>query len=170
MSTTLRDLLLPELEAEFDSTRKTLGNIPDGHTAYKPHEKSFPLSRLAGHTAELPNFINAILTTPDLDFGTAVMPKPYFMETTQQALALFNELADKALTALKNTSDDAFHQNWKLSYKGHDIYSGTRYMAYRQMGLNHLIHHRAQLGVYLRLLNAPVPGCYGPTADEPWNG
>ncbi len=166
---TLRDLLIPELETEFAKTRKVLGNVPDGNTAFKPHERSMTLSHLAGHVADLPVFISSILSTPAYDFGIDNR-KPYHMETTQAALAQFEENADRALAALKHTSDEALQQNWTLTYKGHGIFSGSRYKAYRDMGLNHLIHHRAQLGVYLRLLNAHVPGTFGPSADEPWNG
>ena len=166
---TVRDLLIPELETELAKTRKVLGNVPDSDVTFKPHEKSMSLSHLAGHVADLPVFITKILTTPTYDFGVDNR-KPFHLETTQAALAQFEENADHALTALKHASDETLHQNWTLSYKGHGIYSGSRYKAYRDMGLNHLIHHRAQLGVYLRLLNAHVPGTFGPSADEPWQG
>ncbi len=166
---TLRDLLIPELESEFDKTRKVLRNVPDGNLPFKPHEKSMALSHLAGHVADLPVFITNILSTPSYDFGIDNR-KPYHMETTQATVAQFEENADHALTALKHASDETLHQHWSLAYKGHGIFSGSRYKAYREMGLNHLIHHRAQLGVYLRLLNAHVPGTFGPSADEPWTG
>ena len=88
------------------------------------------------------------------------------METKQQALAQFDEVADKALSTVKNTSDEVFRQHWVLTWSGHTIYSGDRYNAYRNLGINHLVHHRAQLGVYLRELNIPIPGTYGPSGDE----
>ena len=166
-TTTLRQLLLPELEEELQKTRKMINHLPDGPLDYKPHEKSFNLARLAGHTAEMAGFITMILTTPDCQLGVTPTTRLTY-ETKPQLLAEFNELADKTVTALKDITDETFHQLWKLTYKGHDLYSGTRYNAYRSMGLNHMIHHRAQLGVYLRLLDSPVPATFGPSADEPF--
>lgn len=162
-----RDLLLPELEQELEKTRKMIHHLPEGHHDFKPHEKSFTYARLAGHTAELAGFMTMILTTPSFDIGSGART-PVVFESKQQILAAFNDLADKTISALKNTSDESFDQNWKLTYKEHTIFSGSRYNAYRQMGLNHMVHHRAQLGVYLRLLNAPVPATFGPSADEPF--
>ena len=167
-TTNLRTLLLPELEAEFAKTRKMIDQLPDGQGEFKAHEKSMSLARLAGHTADMPAFITMILTTPEIDLSTANM-KPLLYTTKPQLMAEFNERADAAITALKNTSDQTFEQTWSVGLKGKDIFKGTRYMAYRDMGVNHLVHHRAQLGVYLRLLNAHVPGTFGPSADEPFS-
>jgi uncharacterized damage-inducible protein DinB len=164
-TTTLRTLLLPELEHEFAKTRKMLERVPDGQNAFKPHHKSMPLSHLAGHVAELPEFITTVLTSPNVDMSTMSFT-PYRMETMQQALAQFDQLADTTITTVKNMSDEAFQQNWILSWKGHELFNGNRYTAYREMGVNHLIHHRAQLSVYLRELGVAIPGCYGPSADE----
>lgn len=168
-TTQIRRLLLPELEQEFDKTRKMINYLPDGPLEFKPHEKSFTLSRLAGHTAEMAGFITMILTTPEMEVGSAARVRLAY-ESRPQLLAEFNAQADTAVSAMKNTSDETFEQGWKLGYKGHAIFDGSRYNAYRQMGLNHMIHHRAQLGVYLRLLNAKVPGTFGPSADEPFGG
>lgn len=163
----LRDLLLPELESELAKTRRMLEAVPDGQNEFKPHEKSMLLSRLVGHTAELAGFASAILSGSGIDMGTPSDPRKILrMETKQQILAEFNEAADKAVTALKATTDESFNETWKLSRKGATIFSGSRYTAYRNMVVNHMIHHRAQLGVYLRLLNLPVPATFGPTADE----
>ena len=164
-TTTLRTLLLPELESEFAKTRKFLSVVPDGHNDFKPHPKSMSLSHLAGHVAELPEFLTTMLSSPDLDMGKTPMT-PFRMETRQQALAHFDEVADAAITAVKSTSDEVFQQHWVLSWSGQTIFSGTRYMAYRELGVNHIVHHRAQLGVFLRLLGLPIPGTYGPSADE----
>lgn len=168
-TTQLRGLLLPELEQEFEKTRKMIGYLPDGPLEFKPHEKSFTFARLAGHTAEMAGFIAAILTTPMLEL-TAGGLTPLIYESKAQLLAGFNELADGAVTALKNTSDETFEQHWKVAYKGKAIFEGTRYNAYRMMGVNHMVHHRAQLGVYVRLLGGKVPGTFGPSADEPLGG
>ena len=164
-ATTLRTLLLPELENEFAKTRRMLTVVPDGHNDFKPHEKSMLFHRLVGHLAEMPEFLTTILTSPDLDMGKTSMT-PFRMETSIQALAQFDELADKALTVVRNTSDETFHQTWDLSWGRQTLFHGSRYMAYREMGVNHIVHHRAQLGVYLRLLGVAIPGTYGPSADE----
>jgi uncharacterized damage-inducible protein DinB len=163
-TTTLRTLLLPELNNELAKTRKMLSVLPDGHNDFKPHEKSMTLSRLAGHLAEMPEYFVTVLTSPDLDLAKASFT-PFRMETVQQTIAHFDEVADKALTTIKHFSDQAFEQHWDLTWSGHPIFSGTRYNAYRE-AVNHMAHHRAQLGVYLRLLNLPIPGTYGPSADE----
>jgi uncharacterized damage-inducible protein DinB len=163
----LAERLLPELEAELAKTRKVLEAVPDGHNDFKSHEKSMPLSRLAGHTAELAFTAAVILTHDSVDMGTPADPRKILrMETKQTLLAEFNEMADAAITALKNTTDESFDQTYTLMRKGAPVFSGTRYAAYRNMAVNHMIHHRAQLGVYLRLLDVPVPGTFGPTADE----
>ena len=164
-TTTLRTLLLPELESEFDKTRKIFSALPEGHASFKPAEKSMPFGRLAGHVAEITDYITVILTSPDVDVSALGMT-PLVFETVPQLLAEFNHRADKTITTLKNTSDETFHQQWKLTFHTHPIFSGDRYTAYREVGLNQLIHHRGQLTAYLRLLDARVPGIYGPSADE----
>jgi uncharacterized damage-inducible protein DinB len=165
-TTHLRALLLPELEAELATTRRVLAAIPDGNGEFKCHDKSMSLTKLAGHVAELPSFIAIILTTPRLDMAAPSAHKPFLHDSRVQTVTAFDSFADAALTALKHTSDQTFDQTWPLVYGDHKIFHGTRYNGYRSMGLNHLVHHRAQLGVYLRLLGASVPKSYGPTADE----
>jgi len=162
----LSELLLPELESELAKTRRILAALPDGQLEFKPHEKSMALAKLAGHIAELPAFTSIILTVPSLDVAAPNSPrKPVVMETAGQLVAQFDLAAEKAVAALKNTSDAAFEETWSLSRGPMAIYSGTRYGAYRAFGVNHIIHHRAQLGSYIRLLNHPLPGTYGPSAD-----
>ncbi len=159
--------LLPELEAELAKTRRVLEAVPDGHNDFKPHERSMPLHRLAGHTAEFAGFMAIILTAPGIDMGTPEDPRKILrMETRAALLAEFDELAARALATLKATSDEALDQTWTLSRKGQPVFIGTRYMAYRNNALNHMIHHRGQLSVYLRLLEQPVPGTFGPSADN----
>ena len=162
----ISQLLLPELEAELAITRRILAAVPNGHNTFKPHEKSMSLATLAGHTAELPSFTMVTLAAPDVDLGAPNAYKPNVFETNSQNLDVFNELAAKAIATLKATTDEVFNQEWKLTYGDHVIFNGTRYAAYRTMMMNHLVHHRAQLGVYLRLLGIPVPKTYGPSADE----
>jgi uncharacterized damage-inducible protein DinB len=123
------------------------------------------LGKLAPHVAELANFGYTILTTPELDFGNAPRTRVPF-ESPQQLVKAFDEGAAKVRTALQNTPDEAWTQASKLTFQGKPIFSGSRFLAYRQMFLNHLVHHRAQLGVYLRLNDTPLPATYGPSADD----
>ena len=166
-STFLQALLLPELEAELGKTRKMLTYVPDGHNDFKSADKSMPLSRLAGHTAEFASLVTVILTRNDVDYGTPSDPRRILrMETKEKLLADFDELAAGALEAMRATDDEILMQTWRASKKGVPAFSLPRYGAYRNMAMNHMIHHRAQLGVYLRLLGLPVPSTFGPTADE----
>jgi len=160
----ISDLLLSEFDAEVKSTRLTLERVPI-KPDFKPHAKSMPLGKLAPHVAELAGFGVTILTTPELDFGTSTSTRLPF-ESAEQLVRAFDEGAAKVRAALKNTSDEAWTQPWKLSFQGKPIFSGSRFLAYREMFLNHLVHHRAQLGVYLRLNDKPLPATYGPSADD----
>jgi hypothetical protein len=170
--------LLPELEQELAKTRRVLEAVPDGHSSFKPHEKSMLLSRLAGHTAEFAGFAALILTLPGIDMQTPEDPRKILrleaptdppigsqIGSKTELLAVFDELAAGSIAALKSTTDAAFDETWTLSRKGQPVFTGTRYTAYRNNVLNHMIHHRGQLTVYLRLLNQPVPGTFGPSAD-----
>ena len=161
-TTFLRHLLLPEFETEMGKTRRLFEALPDREVDFKPYEKSMPLGRLAGHTADIFRIIVLVLTSPDFDWAAW---KPYTMESKAQLLAQFEENADKALTALKQTSDETFHQHWKIMRDPVTLFSGERYTAYRANGMNQIIHHRAQLGTYIRALGLPLPGMYGPSAD-----
>lgn len=160
----IADLLLIEFDEEAKKTRSMLERVPL-KPDYTPHAKSMPLGKLAPHVAELAGFGLTILTTPELDFGSAPRERVPF-ESPAQLVKAFDDGAAKVRTALKNTPDDAWTQPWKLSFQGKPIFSGSRFLAYRQMFLNHLVHHRAQLGVYLRLNDAPLPATYGPSADD----
>jgi uncharacterized damage-inducible protein DinB len=161
----INELLLTEFDEEIKKTRTTLERVPADKKDFAPHPKSMPLGKLAPHVAELAGFGLTVLTTPELDFSKGSY-KPLPFESVAQVLQAFDEGAAKARAALKNTPDEAWTQNWKLSFQGKPIFSGSRFLAYRQMFLNHLVHHRAQLGVYLRLNGKPVPATYGPSADD----
>jgi len=160
----ISELLLLEFDDEAKKTRTMLERVPIRED-FKPHPKSMPLGRLAPHVAELPGFGFTILTTPELDFGTSASTRLPF-ESAEQLVKAFDAGAAKARAALKNTPDGAWTQPWKLSFQGKPIFSGSRFLAYREMFLNHLVHHRAQLGVYLRLNDKPLPATYGPSADD----
>jgi uncharacterized damage-inducible protein DinB len=161
----ISDLLLTEFDSEMKKTRQALERVPADKKAFAPHSKSMPLEKLAPHIAQLAGFGVSVLTTPELDFSTGNY-KPLPFESAAQLVRAFDEGAAQARTALKSTPDEAWQQNWKLSFQGKAIFEGSRFLSYREMFLNHLVHHRAQLGVYLRLNDVPVPATYGPSADD----
>ncbi|MGH9467613.1 MAG: DinB family protein [Terriglobales bacterium] len=160
----IRDLLLQELDNETAKTRATLARVP-AQPNYKPHDKSMALGRLSAHVAQLQGFGYAILTTPQLDFATAGM-KPLEFESSEQLVREFEAGVQQLRQALEKTDDAAWSQPWKLCAGEQVFFTGSRFAAYRAMYANHVVHHRAQLGVYFRLLGVPVPSIYGPSADE----
>jgi uncharacterized damage-inducible protein DinB len=161
----LNTLLLSELESELLKTRCVLERVPESEPAFKSHETSRSLASLAGHTADLVSFLEKVLTTPEFGFGTEHRT-PLVMESKEQLLTVFDAFASKTIEALKAASDESFHEAFRFLFNGRVVFHGTRYTAYRVNTLDHMIHHRAQLGVYLRLLNQSVPAIYGPSADE----
>ena len=161
----ISELLLSEFDDEAKKTRAMLERVPI-KPDFKPHAKSMPLGKLAPHVAELAGFGHTILTTPELDFGAGPpRVRPPF-ESPEQLVKAFDEGAAKVREVLKKTPDAAWTEPWKLTFNGKTIFTGSRFLAYRQMFLNHLVHHRAQLGVYLRLNDKPLPATYGPSADD----
>ena len=161
----ISDLLLSEFDEEVKKTRTMLERVPAGKGDFAPHPKSMPLGRLAPHVAELGGFGLTVLTEPGLDFSQrSYTPLPF--ESAPQLVRVFDEGAAKVRSALQELPDGAWTEPWKLSLQGKTIFEGPRFLAYRQMYLNHIVHHRAQLGVYLRLNSEPVPATYGPSADE----
>jgi uncharacterized damage-inducible protein DinB len=159
------DLLLLEFDDEMKKTRTTLERIPAGKSEFAPHPKSMPLGKLAPHVAQLAGFGLTVLTTPELDFSQRSY-RPLVFESAAQLVRAFDEGAAKVRSALANLPDEAWTENWTLSFQGKTLFTGSRFLAYRQMFINHLVHHRAQLGVYLRLNGEPVPAIYGPFADD----
>src|SRR5271170_7095174 len=151
----INDLLLTEFDEEIKKTRTMLERVPEDKGDFAPHPKSAPLKKLAPHVAQLAGFGFAISNYKPLPF-----------ESAAQLVSVLDEGAAKVRTALQSTTDEAWSQPWKLSAGGKPIFSGTRFLAYRQMFINHIVHHRAQLGVYLRLNEKPVPATYGPSADD----
>src|SRR5262245_24894704 len=160
----IRDLLIPEFDEEIKKTRRMLERVP-AKGDYAPHSKSMKLGQLAPHVAQLPGFGLTVLTEPSLDLSQRKYT-PLPLESAQQLVRVLHDGAAKVRSALEKVSDDGWKEPWKLSMGAHTIFEGTRFMAYRQMFLNHIVHHRAQLGVYLRLNDVPLPGTYGPSADE----
>jgi len=163
----IKDLLLPEFDEELRKTRTVLERIPDAidKREFKPHERSMPLAKLAAHTAQMPGFLSIILSTTEFDVAKSGI-KPLVMQSRAQLLATFDKLSAEAHALLEAATDRAMHETWKLYLNGKPLYDGSRYYAIRTRFFNHIIHHRAQLGVYLRLNDIPVPNTYGPSADE----
>lgn len=155
---------LGELEQEAPNTRKTLERIPFDKGDWKPHEKSFAMVPLATHVANILNWGTTVLTTPEL-----VLTPDYKEERPQSSdalLALFDKHVGAFREALQKASDEAMMAPWTLKMGDKVLFTLPRAAVLRGMIINHMIHHRAQLGVYLRLNNIPVPAIYGPSADE----
>jgi len=162
---TIAEVLLLDFDSEISSTRRTLERIPENDPQWKPHDKSMPIGRLALHVARLPAFCTRILSTPELDMDKEKWPDFTFVSTAH-VLSELAQMSEEARTHLAASSDEDLDKAWKLSFKGRVFVDAPRKALYHTMFLNHMVHHRAQLGVYLRLLNIPVPGLYGPSADE----
>ncbi len=162
---TIAEILLLDFDSEIANTRRTLERIPENDPQWKPHEKSMPIGRLALHTARLPQFCTRILTTRELDMDKEKWPDIIF-ESTAHLLSELDRTAAEAKSHLAASSDADLKESWRFLFQGKAVIDAPRMVLYRSMFLNHLVHHRAQLGVYLRLLNIPVPGLYGPSADE----
>jgi uncharacterized damage-inducible protein DinB len=165
---TISELLLPELDQEFATTRRVLERVPSEKGTWKPHEKSFPLGHLAQLVARMPSWTGMILSRDELDIapaGGSQFPG-YTYETTETLLAEFDRNAAAAREAVAAAPDDSFGAAWTLKKGGETMATMSRYHMLRWIVINHLVHHRAQLGVYLRLVDVPVPQMYGPTADE----
>jgi len=160
--------LLPEYDQEMQNTRKVLERVPEDRPDYKPHPKSMPLARLAGHVAELPGWaVNTInLDALDLTPASGEGFKPTFMTTREQLLATFDKNVAEARAAIAAATDEHLGKTWKLIFKGNTVLEMPRAAVLRSVVMNHIIHHRAQLGVYLRLNDVAVPGMYGPSADD----
>ena len=162
------EALLMEFDQETAHTRKSLQRIPEDRFDFKPHEKSMPLGRLASHLAEIPTWaVNSIkLDRLDLSPPEGEPFQPCVYNTRDEVLAAFDKNAADARAALAGTNDDHIAKPWSLLLKGKTLFTMPRAVVLRSFVMNHTIHHRAQLGVYLRLNSVPVPAIYGPSADE----
>jgi uncharacterized damage-inducible protein DinB len=160
--------LLPEFDNEMSNTRKTLERVPEDKFGWKPHEKSMPMVRLAGHIAELVGWTLDTMNKEELDFMPVGGPgfQPFIPASRQELLDRFDKLVPQARAALAAGSDEQFLRPWTLKAGGNTIFTMPKIAVIRSFVMNHIIHHRAQLGVYLRLNNVPVPALYGPSADE----
>ena len=161
--------LLPEFDHEMATTRKMLAAVPEGKNDWRPHPRSMTLGRLAGHVAELPGWGAVTMEGTELDFAPADGPpiKPAVFTTREATLKSFDENVAKARAAIAKAPDADFMVPWTLKAGASTIFTMPRVAVVKSFMLNHMIHHRAQLGVYLRLNDIAIPGCYGPSADEP---
>ncbi|MBV9925355.1 MAG: DinB family protein [Acidobacteria bacterium] len=157
--------LAAELQQEAKTTRRILERVPEGSFDWKPHEKSMSLGRLAGHVAELPSLIAPALTQDELDFATGQY-QPFAPSSTAELLERFDQTVGQALELLGGQTDESMGQEWRLGSGEQTFFKGPRAAAVRVLALNHVVHHRGQLSVYLRLLDVAVPSIYGPSADE----
>lgn len=159
----LNESVLAELNYEVLSTRKILERLPPTAFSWKPHDKSRSLGELATHMAGIPGvFIGGI----DEDEFDRLKQPPSTATEVSEILKILDEGTTKSIHVLQHITDEKLRQSWRYRYGERTIFEMPRLAVIRGMGLNHLIHHRGQLTVYLRLLNVPVPGMYGPSADE----
>jgi uncharacterized damage-inducible protein DinB len=163
----LSELLLPEFDTEIVTTRNVIERVPDDRIEWKPHAKSFPMGHLAQLVAMIPGWTRPILTERELDIAPREGPTAvYRFLPVDQLLKLFDHRVDEARPLIEKITDDELQVPWTLKAAGHEVSTQSRYMVYRTLMLNHLVHHRAQLGVYLRMHDIPLPSVYGPSADE----
>jgi uncharacterized damage-inducible protein DinB len=168
MSMNISQSLLPEFDMEIANTRKTLERVPENKPDFRPHAKSMTMSKLAGHLVEIPTWALMTLAQDEFEMkpagGQAYVP--FVMSSRQEALAKFDEDVKKARAALATVTDEAMMKTWSLKNGGQTVMAMPRAVVMRSFVMNHMVHHRAQLGVYLRMNDVPVPSIYGPSADE----
>lgn len=157
-------LLLKELEQEAETTRKMLALVPADQFDWQPHPKSMTMKMLSVHIAELPSWITMGLETDELDFASSPY-EPAQVDSNSDLIQIFEQSLEKGRNSLQNASEDNLLPKWTLRTGEHIHVVMTKYEIVRH-AFSQTIHHRAQLGVYLRLLNIPIPGSYGPSADE----
>jgi uncharacterized damage-inducible protein DinB len=169
----IADLLLPEYDAEIEITRRVLARVPDSDGAgeWRPHPRAFPMAHLAQLVAMLPGWTSLVIRTTEFD----IAPRDrtgggYSIQATAALLELFDRNAREGREALAAVTDAELDVPWSLKAAGEVVATNSRYMTLRQTVLNHLVHHRAQLGTYLRIHGEKVPMMYGPTADEGFDG
>ena len=160
----LSQALLPEFDHEMSNTRKSLERVPEDKLSWKPHNKSMTMGGLATHLATINHWADAIVGTDSFDVSTA--PPPSEIKSRKELLDTFDQDTATARKAIAGASDEALMKPWSLKSKGNTIFTLPRIAVLRSFIMNHAIHHRAQLGVYLRLNDIPVPSIYGPSADE----
>jgi uncharacterized damage-inducible protein DinB len=161
----IRDMLLPEFDQEMANTRKMFEGLPEDRFDYQPHPKSWKLNRLAGHIADLPMWAAHTMQVELLEMEPGQY-KPFEPTTRRELLEQFDKHTAEAHTAISNATDEQLNKMWNMKWEGKTVLTMPRIGVLRSVVMNHMIHHRAQLGMYLRMCNANVPGMYGPSADE----
>jgi uncharacterized damage-inducible protein DinB len=156
--------LLPEFDQEMAGTRKSLERVPEGKTEWQPHPKSMTLGRLAGHLAELPNWVVETIKRDELSLDGQYTP--FISSSPKELLAMFDAKVAEARALIQSASDADLMKPWTLKVRGQTAFTMPKIAVLRGMVMNHIIHHRGQLTVYLRLNDVPVPSLYGPSADE----
>jgi uncharacterized damage-inducible protein DinB len=160
----ISDGLIHELEMEAQRTRRLLERLPEAKLSWKPHEKSMPLGRLATHIAELPGWGKLTLAQDVLDIGEGFTP------TIHESVAEILETHDKSVAEFKETlaqtPDQEYFKTWSMKHQGREVFAAPKIGVVRDLVLSHIIHHRGQLTVFLRLLDVPLPMTFGPSADE----
>ncbi len=160
----IKEMLLPEFDQEMKNTRKILERVPEDRFGFKPHEKSMSLVRLAHHVSEIPSWTKGTMEVEVLNLDSGMIPG--LRESKQEMLRAFDEAVAEGRQALAEATDEQLQKTWTMNYNGKHIFSMPRYEVISNMIIRHMIHHRAQLGVYLRLNDVELPGMYGPSADE----
>jgi len=161
----IKDAFIAELKHESTLTKKILERVPLDRKEWKPHEKSMTLGRLATHVAQTPHWISDIIHIDDFDFSTRSF-NPITAESQEELMKIFQETLDNAFADLDKMSDEDLNKKWIVRMGEKIMYDTPKKVAIRGWAYSHMIHHRGQLSVYLRLLDVPVPGMYGPSADE----
>jgi hypothetical protein len=161
---TIAESLLPEFDLEMAATRRVLERVPEGNPDWKPHPKSMPLARLASLVAEMPSWAISMLTETVLKIPAGF--EMWIGKTRQELLDRFDRNVTQARATIAATPDGEFDKTWGLEWGGQLAFQDPKPIIYRRMLMNHLVHHRAQLTVYLRLNDVPVPAIYGGSADE----
>ena len=160
----IRESLLPEFDHEMATSRTVIERVPEDKYSWKPHEKSMTAGRLASHIAEMPAWGALGITQDFLDLAGGY--KPFEAGSRADLLTLFDKNVAAARESIAGCSDETFMKNWALKSGDKTLMSMPKIAVVRTFMLNHVIHHRGQLSVYLRELNVPVPSIYGPSADE----
>jgi uncharacterized damage-inducible protein DinB len=164
----IADAVLPEFDQEMANTRKVLERVPEAHKDWTPHQKSWNLGNLAIHLSNLPSWTTITLKQDGIDLNPPGGPgftPPVFVNTAA-ALATFDENVKTARAAIASTSDADFMKGWTLANGGKPVFTLPKVVVLRSFVMNHMIHHRGQLTVYLRIKDVPLPAIYGPSADE----
>ena len=161
----IAELFLDEFRREVVGTRRTLEAVPADRYDYSPHEKSFKMGRLAGHIAEIPAWAEGMVTQDELDMAAGGLTN-IDPSSAEELMSGWEASVEAFERGLEGASDEHLQQTWTLRAGEQVLYSAPRVVAIRNFVLNHMIHHRGQLQVYLRLLDIPLPSVYGPTADE----